>query len=86
MTQTNTKEDTSCKSNSTIEPAPETTDIAANDNKPSPTGNNNTTTDDGQVQNDPVNAAHTDNKVCTYLYSVDVYACVANMCVGYSSS
>ena len=48
QTTTNTEEDTS-KSNSTIEPAAEPTESAANDDKPSPTGNDN----DSQVQNDP---------------------------------
>ena len=47
---TNTEEDTSCKSNSTIDPAAEPTESIANDDKPSPTGND----DDSQVQNDPV--------------------------------
>lgn len=64
MTQTNTEEDTSCKSNSTIEPAAEPTESMANNNKPSPTGNNNN--DDGQVQDDPVDVAQTDNEVHKY--------------------
>ena len=48
---TNMEEDTSCKSNSTIEPAAEPTESVANDNKSSPTGNNDT-----QVENDPADA------------------------------
>ena len=48
---TNMEEDTSCKSNSTIEPAAEPTESVANDNKSSLTGNNDT-----QVENDPADA------------------------------
>ena len=67
MTQTTTEEDTSCKSNSTIEPATEPTESAAvtiNDNKPSPTGNDKD--DNDQIQNDPpADVAQTDSKVYT---------------------
>ena len=66
MTHTTTEEDTSCRSNSTIEPAAEPTESAAvtNDNKPSPTGNDKN--DNDQIQNDPPadDAAQPDSKVC----------------------
>lgn len=60
VTQTNTEEDTSCKSNSTIEPMAEPTESTANDNQPSPTGNNNG--NDSQVQNDSADV-QTESKV-----------------------
>ena len=76
MTQTTTEEDTSCKSNSTVEPAIEPTESAAvaNDNKPNLTGNNKN--DDDQVQSDPpADVAQTDSQVCIYYNSITVYVC-----------
>lgn len=57
---TSTEEDTSCKSNSTIEPAAEPAESVASDDKPSPTGNDN----DSQVQNDPVDVQESEVRVC----------------------
>ena len=58
---TNTEEDTSCKSNSTIEPAAEPTESVANEDKSSSTGNDN----DSQVQNDPADVqAQSEVRTC----------------------
>lgn len=65
LTQTNTEEDTSCKSNSTIEPVAEPTDSTATDDKPNLTGN----TED-QLENDPAAAAQTESEVDHWLACV----------------
>lgn len=66
------KEDTSCKSNSTIESAVEPADSAANDTKPSPTGNTDNKDDDSQVQKDPADNTQTENKVYCIVYLVSL--------------
>ena len=59
MNQTTSAEEvTSCRSNSTIEPATEPAESVANDSKPSHTGSNDT-----GVHNDQADTAQTESKV-----------------------
>jgi len=85
-TQTNTEEDTSCKSNSTIEPAAEAaepTESATIDNKLSPTGNNN---NNDQIQNDPADTTHTESEVHHWLIYSENLSMTQYLYIGYSSN
>ena len=76
---THAEEVTSCRSNSTIEPATEPTESVANDSKPSHTGSNDT-----GIHNDQADTAQTENKVCDG--TICCMASSVDICAGQSSN